>query len=254
VVRDSERFTAINELAQMALIEASPMIDELAQDIAQKVDALRNRLKQGAKSLAMANTMRSVGQHMELLLAPGWSQRLPWSALQRLPTYLDGLSRRLDFALSRPQDAQRSSDRITAIISLWHDTMAGDARLWQACGLARLVRELITVREETLLGIVTGGGQGAGFAEGRLRDGLQSIQQRLSVEHSVNQRLRERALDVRSNLQRLPPSSRREALMTEVDQLLINYPDLSFASDLVAARASLEAWCERARMALRLML
>ena len=250
-VRDAASFAALNQAAQVALVQASPMIDALGNELSQKIEALRNRLKQGAKSLAMATVMRGVGQHLELLLAPGWSQRLSWSALQRLPTYVDGLGRRLDGATSRPQDAQRSSDRIASILSMWHDAMSGDARLLQACGLLRLARELITVREETTLGIITGGGQGAGFSEGRLREGIQTIHQRLTAELSLIQRMRERALDVRASLQRMPPSARRTVLMSEGDQLLAAYPDLSFATDLAASRAGLEAWCERAVMALR---
>jgi hypothetical protein len=111
------------------------------------------------------------------------------------------------------------------------------------------VRDLAAVREETLLGLITGGGSGAGFAEGRLRDGLATVARRIQGELGSQRRLRERVLDVRGALQRLPQGPRREALMAEGDHLLAAYPSLGLCVDLQAERQRLEAWCERAGLA-----
>lgn len=254
-VRDEKSFLDLLTQSQAALSQATLShannIDSLIDPVAKKLESLRNRLKQGAKSLAMATVLRSVAQHLELLCAPGWSTRLPWSALQRLPHYLDGLLRRLDDATTRPQDALRSSERISSILLSWQEMQESDARLIMACGLTRTVRELVTVREETILGIVTGGGNGAGFAEGRLRDGVHQVTQRLQAEQRLIKHSREKALDIRSALQRLPAGARRDALMAEGDQIIAAYPDLSFMADIIASRATVEAWCERAQLALR---
>jgi hypothetical protein len=68
-------------------------------------------------------------------------------------------------------------------------------------------------------------------------------------EVGIQRRLRDRMLDVRRSLQRLPPSVRRDALMAEGDHLLVAFPTLGLAVDLLAERQQLEAWCERAVLA-----
>jgi hypothetical protein len=142
----------------------------------------------------------------------------------------------------------RASDRIAALLSAWQEATTGDVRLFAALGLSRQLRELAVVREETLLGLVSGGGSGAGFAEGRLRDGLATIGRRLQGELSAQRRLRDRALDVRGALQRLPPGPRRDAVMAEGDHLLAAYPALGSGVDLTSERQLVEAWCERAAL------
>lgn len=246
VVRDEVSFTALSQRAGAALHAAAAGIDGLLDQIAERSESLRNRLRQGAKSLAMATVARGVGTHLDLLLAPGWINRLPWAGLQRVPAFIDGLARRLDGATTRPQDMLRASERISALLAAWQEAIAGDPRLSTALGLARTLRELAAVREETLLGLVVGGGTGAGFAEGRLRDGLATVSRRIQGELAAQRRLRDRALDVRGALQRLPPGPRRDAVMAEGDHLLASYPTLGMGVDLVAERQQLEAWCERA--------
>lgn len=248
VVRDQAAFSALNQRAGDALGAAAAGIDGLLDQIAERSESLRNRLRQGAKSLAMATVARGVGTHLDLLLAPGWITRLPWSGIQRLPAFLDGLGRRLDGASNRPQDMLRTSERITALLSAWQEAIAGDPRLIAALGLSRSLRELAAVREETLLGLVVGGGSGAGFAEGRLRDGLATAARRIQGELGAQRRLRDRALDVRGALQRVPPGPRRDAVMAEGDHLLASYPTLGLGVDLLAERQQLEAWCERAAL------
>ena len=248
VVRDQQAFSALSQRAGDALRAAAAGIDGLLDQIAERSESLRNRLRQGAKSLAMATVARGVGTHLDLLLAPGWITRLTWSGIQRVPAFLDGLGRRLDGAGNRPQDMLRISERITALLSAWQEALAGDQRLITALGLSRFLRELAVVREETLLGLVVGGGSGAGFAEGRLRDGLATAARRIQGEVGAQRRLRDRALDVRGALQRLPPGPRRDAVMAEGDHLLASYPTLGQGVDLVAERQQLEAWCERAAL------
>ncbi|MBA3699491.1 MAG: ATP-dependent RNA helicase HrpA [Planctomycetes bacterium] len=248
VVRDQQAFSVLNQRAGEALKSAAAGIDGLLDQIAERSESLRNRLRQGAKSLAMATVARGVGTQLDLVLAPGWLTRLPWSGIQRLPAFLDGLGRRLDGAGTRPQDMLRASERITALLSAWQEAIAGDPRLIAALGLSRSLRELAAVREETLLGLVVGGGSGAGFAEGRLRDGLATAARRIQGEVGAQRRLRDRALDVRGALQRLPPGPRRDAVMAEGDHLLASYPTLGMGVDLLAERQQLEAWCERAAL------
>jgi ATP-dependent helicase HrpA len=248
VVRDQAAFTTLSQRAGEALRTAAASIDGLLDQIAERSESLRNRLRQGAKSLAMATVARGVGTHLDLLLAPGWITRLPWSGIQRVPAFLEGLGRRLDGASNRPQDMLRASERITALLSAWQEALAGDPRLIAALGLSRSLRDLAGVREETLLGLVVGGGSGAGFAEGRLRDGLATAARRIQGELGAQRRLRDRALDVRGALQRLPPGPRRDAVMAEGDHLLASYPTLGMGVDLVAERQQVEAWCERAAL------
>ena len=248
-VRDEAAFVALGARAGQALQGAAPGIDGLLDQIAERCEGLRNRLRQGAKSLAMATVARSVAAHLELLLAPGWVPRLTWPALQRVPAFIDGLARRLDGATTRPQDMLRTTDRVNAWLAVWQEATTGDPRLLAALGLARSLRELAAIREETLLGLVAGGGSGAGFAEGRLRDGLAGVTRRLQAELGIQRRLRDRMLDVRGALQRLPPGPRRDALMAEGDHLLVGFPTLGLGVDLVAERQQLEAWCERAALA-----
>jgi ATP-dependent helicase HrpA len=249
VVRDAIAFTALAGRAGQALAGASASFDVLLDQIAERTEALRGRLKQGAKSLAMATVARGVGTHVELLMSSRWSTRLPWSAIQRLPAFLDGLGRRIDGATTRPQEMLRTAERCAVLLALWQESTAGDPRLVGALGLSRTLRELAAVREETLLGLVAGGG--AGFAEGRLRDGLGNVARRIQGELGQQRRVRDRVLDLRAALQRLPPGPRREALTAEIDRLLAAFPDLGFGADLVAQRQVLEAWCERAQLALR---
>ena len=248
-VRDQAAFTALSERAGLALQAAAAGIDGLLDQIAERYDTLRNRLRQGAKSLAMATVARGVASHLELLMAPGWIMRLTWPALQRLPAFLDGLGRRLDGATTRPQDMLRTTERIAALLAAWQEAIAGDTRLPAALGLSHMLQDLAAIREETLLGLVSGGGSGAGFSEGRLRDGLATVARRMQGEVGIQRRLRDRMLDVRRSLQRLPPSVRRDALMAEGDHLLVAFPTLGLAVDLVAERQQLEAWCERAVLA-----
>jgi ATP-dependent helicase HrpA len=249
VIRDQAAFTALSQRAGESLRAAAAGIDGLLDQIAERSESLRNRLRQGAKSLAMATVARGVGTHLDLLLAPGWINRLPWVGLQRVPAFLDGLGRRLDGATTKPQDMLRASERITGLLAAWQEAIAGDSRMIAALGLSRSLRDLAAVREETLLGLVMGGGSGAGFAEGRLRDGLATTSRRLQGELGAQRRLRDRALDVRGALQRLPAGPRRDALMAEGDHLLASYPGLGMGVDLVAERQQLEAWCERAALA-----
>ena len=250
-VRDQAAFTALSERAGLALKTAGAGIDGLLDQIAERYETLRNRLRQGAKSLAMATVARGVASHLELLMAPGWIMRLTWPALQRLPAFLDGLGRRLDGATTRPQDMLRTTERIAALLAAWQEAIAGDTRLPAALGLSHMLQDLAAIREETLLGLVSGGGggSGAGFAEGRLRDGLGTVARRMQGEVGIQRRLRDRMLDVRRSLQRLPPSVRRDALMAEGDHLLVAFPTLGLAVDLLAERQQLEAWCERAVLA-----
>ena len=247
-VRDQFAFTALSQRAGDALRAAAAGIDGLLDQMAERSESMRNRLRQGAKSLAMATVARGVGTHLDLLLAPGWINRLPWTGLQRVPAFIDGLARRLDGATTRPQDMLRASERISALLAAWQEAIAGDPRLSTALGLARTLRDLAAVREETLLGLVVGGGSGAGFAEGRLRDGLASVDRRIQGELGAQRRLRDRALDVRGALQRLPPGPRRDAVMAEGDHFLASYPTVGMGVDLLAERQQLEAWCERAAL------
>ncbi|HEX3132934.1 MAG TPA: DUF3418 domain-containing protein, partial [Planctomycetota bacterium] len=249
VIRDQAAFIALRQRTGEILRAAAAGIDGLLDQIAERSESLRNRLRQGAKSLAMATVARSVGTHLDLLLAPGWINRLPWPGLQRVPAFLDGLGRRLDGATTRPQDMLRTSERINGLLSAWQEAIAGDPRLIAALGQSRSLRDLAGVREETLHGLVMGGGSGAGFAEGRLRDGLAIAFRRIQGELGAQRWLRDRVLDVRGALQRLPAGPRLDALMAEGDHLLASYPALGMGVDLVAERQQLEAWCERAALA-----
>ena len=220
-VRDERAFTALLATARQALAAATPIIDGMIDRISARIETLRNRLKQGAKSLASATVARGVADHLAMLVAPGWAAQLPWPALRRLDAFLDGLLRRLDGATTRPQEALRTSERCGALLARWAEAVGDDdRRLARALGLARSVRDLTAVREECLLGLVVSGASAAGFAEGRLLNGLAEIGRRIAAEQVIIQSLRQRALDLRAGLTRLQPGARREGLEREGDRHL----------------------------------
>jgi ATP-dependent helicase HrpA len=222
--------------------------DVWIQQVAEQSDKIKNRLRQGAKNLAMSTVMRCVGQHYALLLSAGWSTRLPWSALQRLPDYLYGMQRLLDQTQAKPSETVRISERIQQLITLWDNSLPQDVRGIQALGLWPTVRELIAVREETILGFITGSGHGAGFSEARLREGLANLTRQSTMAEQQWQRLRNKAIDLRASLQRLPPDDRRTQLMKDGERLIAQFIDLSFLADPGAQCATLEAWVQRAQI------
>ncbi len=249
-VSTEDEWTRQLDRARADLLGAKTQIDGALDRIATRAEALRSRLRQGAKSLAVASAMRAAARHLELLLAPGWITTLAWPAHQRVDAYIDGISRRLDAAHTRLQDGQRLADRCETLLTLWSDaTGDDDRRLAQCLGFARTLRGLATVREECLLGFAAGSSTGAGFVEGKLRGGLADIGKRIAAERAIIARTREVATDLHRALARLPPGPRRNVLTTDGGKLLAMWPDCSLGADLLAQRQALEAWCERVRLA-----
>jgi ATP-dependent helicase HrpA len=237
-----------------AKIDFSPysnQCDTWITTVAEQTEKIQNRLRQGAKSLAMSTVMRGIGQHYALLFSSGWSTRLTWSALQRLADYINGMHRLMDQAQARPSETMRVSERIQQLLQTWDNAIPQDIRGLQTIGLWHTARELMTVREETILGFThttSGSSQGAGFSEARLRDGLAQITRQWTITEQQWQRLRNKAIDLRSALQRLPPDDRRTQLMKDGDRLIAQFIDLSFLADVGAQCATLEAWIMRAQV------
>ena len=249
-VRTDYDWTALLDRARADLATVRTEIDGALDRIATRAEALRSRLRQGSKSLAAASAMRTAAHHLDLLLAPGWSTTLAWPASKRLDVFIDGISRRLDAAHTRPQDGQRLADRCETLLLLWSEaTGDDDRRLAQCLGFARTLRGLAAVREECLLGLATGSSTGAGFLEGKLRSGLVDIGKRIAAERALIARTRDVASDLHRALARLPPGPRSTALTSEGGRLLANWPDCSLGADLLAQRQALDAWCERVRLA-----
>jgi hypothetical protein len=148
-----------------------------------------------------------------------------------------------------PRCTQRAGQRCATLIALWEEAFADiDARLPAALGLARMVGELAWVLEECLLAASDARGGGAGYAEGRLRAGLADITKQADAAQHTQAELRQRLLDLRPVVARLPPGPARDRLVPECERLLAVVADLGLGCDLWTRRAQVVALAERVRV------
>ncbi len=251
-IDDAAAWADLAALAQAQLDAAEPTFDALLGRVLDRLEPLRARFKQGAKSLAAAASIRSVVEDSERLVRSGWPLRLPWSSTQRVDRYLDALAHRLDLASRRPDDARRAASRSEALIGAMDEAVpANDQRLALALGLKRRVRACAGQLEECLLAINRIGdqpGAGVGHVEGRLRQELDEIADLIADERRRIAATRQTLLDARPYVDRLPPA-RRTAVREQVDRALAEFPDLSIGADLGAQHQAVAALVARVRSA-----
>jgi ATP-dependent helicase HrpA len=234
-------------LARARAALAGLRLDALLEQAAERADALRRRLKQGAKNLAAASAARGVAATLDRLTAPGWTARLPFASLQRLPLYLDGCARRLD-----GQGAKGAEERIAALNRAWDDAVpAGGGRMAQATGQSGLLRELAAALEECAYCLATAAsGTAAGQAEMRLRSGLEQVERVLGEANARLAGARQRLLEARPLVHRIAVKERREAMQRELDAAIAGIPDLSLGADIDGQVQEAEELARRVRAAL----
>ncbi len=245
---DEPTWNDLSARARSALDAAAPGFDALLARVADRLEPLRKRLKQGAKSLAAVIAVRAAAETCERLLRPGWPLRLPWSAASRVDSYLEGQQRLLDEAGTRPEDARRAAERAQALVGAWDEAMPGDAARWvMALGLARRARECAGRLEECVLALCSlGAARGAAYAEGELREGLASIGEAVSSERSRCAGMRQELIEMRPIAERAP-IERRKRLFAELDAAIAGFPELGLGADLQDQALAIEALRRRIR-------
>ena len=242
-ITDAVAFAAWSGQVMAAVTTATPLIDPLLDQIGPRVEALRKRLKSGARTLHAAQAARTVTLSLERLIAPGWTTRLPWSSTRRLPLFLDACAARLD-----GKGGPKVEERISSLHVLWDEVIPGAMRLVAACGLTQTVRELAAALAECSYALGTAAGNTvAGQAELRLRTGLERIERTLGDANARLAEARQRLLEVRPLLHRIPVKERREPLAKELDQALAVFPDLSLGADLAGQCAAAQELVTRIR-------
>jgi hypothetical protein len=234
--------------ARASLTTVASAIDAQLWRVAERLEPLKRRLKQGAKSLAAVTAMRFGGECVERLTRAGWAQRLPWHAATRLDVYLTGCERLLDLASQRPEDARRAAERAESLLGAWDEELGPDASRWAAAlGLARRLKNAAGQLEECLLALsAPGAGQGAGWAEGKLRQEVEGIGKTISEARSRCTRARAELVELRPTALRAP-AGRRDRLLAELDSAIASLPDLGLGCDLGAQLASAAALVARIR-------
>jgi ATP-dependent helicase HrpA len=247
-VADQAAWDDLLARSRAAMAAAAAGIDGLLVRAAERAEALKRRLKQGAKSLAAVATMRIATEGVERLIRPGWTQRLPWHAAARVDLFLGACERLLDLATTRPDEARRLAERSEALLGACDELLGADATRWAcALGLARRLRTACASLEECLLGLATpGAGQGAGWAEGKLRQELSDIGRVFADARSRLARARSELVELRPVALRAP-EPRRARLLAELDATILSLPDLSLGADLPAQLAAATALAARVR-------
>ena len=107
--------------------------------------------------------------------------------------------------------------------------------------------DLLSGMEECLLALTTpGAGQGAGWAEGRLRQELAEIGKALVEARSRCSRARAELIELRPVALRAP-AARRERLLAELDAAIAAFPELGLGCDLPTQLAVATALGARVR-------
>jgi hypothetical protein len=245
-VREEADFAVVRHDADRALGECSPRCDVVIGAGALALERLKDRLKQGGKSLAQAAVMRTAARHLESLLAPGWMGRSSWSALCRMGDYLEGITRTIAAGVSQPQEAMRCERRVDDLLDLWDEAITThDPRMLTALGLGRRLRELTWVRDECLLAASDGRPGGAGASDGRLRQGIAELGKILSGAASTLGRVRERLLAVHPAIMAQPAGPAANRLSTGYDQVLGALDDKGIGCDLGDLEATVMAFLDR---------
>jgi hypothetical protein len=253
-VTDRAAWDDLRTRAAAALATVTKEFDPLLDRVNTRADTLRNRLKQGAKSIAAAAAQRAALRQVERLVGPGWTTRLPWAGMKRLDTYLDGVAKLLD-GVNGPKaaDAGRAATRRDSLMDLW-DGVIDDRhrRLVEALGLGGTVRELAMRLEECLLTADgTTVGTGAGFAERQLRDGLDGLSAHLEKATDRIADGRQRLIQLHALTSRLAPGRSRDQLQADATRMARDFPDLGLGCDLDAQLIAIEALEGRIKTALR---
>ena len=249
-VRERAAWDELMARAVHELKTVGPACDAIIAGAAAPVTALRQRLRQGAKTLAGAAAHRLAARHLELLIAPGWWAQLPWAGLKRLGDYLAGLAG-LAGGLqgSAPPagrggpDAQSTSAR-ERLLDRWEEAVGqGDARWFAALGLVRPLRDCAMVREECLLAA-------GGAASARLQQGLDAIAKALAAAQAAHLRARTRLRELQARLAGLGDSPAARHLATEGARLHAALDDLGLGCDPAGSVAAVGGFADRAALLL----
>ena len=242
----------LHDRAALILSSQSQGFDPLLEQIITRVETLRCRLKQGAKNLLAAAALRHAARHLDRLVGPAWTARLPWSGLQRLDAWLDGIGRLLERTGTHAAETQRACQRREALLDAWDSAIDhGHRRLGDALGLNHRMRERAQQLEECLLA-ANGGpmSSGAGFSEARLRDGLSEIAGILTAATDRMAQGRERLQHTYALTARLTPGRMRDRLQADCGRLTADFPDLGLGCDLEAQWVAIQALEDRIKLAL----
>ena len=240
-IRDAAAWQELCVQAERVLTACAGLLDALADRSATAAELLAQRRRQGAKTLQAAQAATSVALVSDRLLAPGWSQRLPWSAVRRLDLYLMAQAKRLE---GQSKVDARVSDRIQGLFTAWDEVLGGDAsRLLLALGLTRTVRELAACLQESCYALATGANAQA--AEMRLRLGLQELEHTLGDARDRLAESRQQLLETSRLTGRIVVKERRLRLEQELSQALRDFPDLSLGCDLSGQRQAVRALVAR---------
>ncbi len=245
-------FTALRTQALTQLTAAAQMFDVLLSDLAGIADTVRERIKQGARSLAAAGAQRAAADDLARLLGPGWPTRLPWATTQRLPLFVRAIITHLDHALREPAQAQRLAARVAVLDDLADASLGGDTPRWLAAlGRTRQMREILGQIEECRFAVMQPGtASGSGFAEGQVRQQIAELDAAVVLAKRTIADARATLLEARPLLDRLPAGASRDALKKEVDERLASLPDLSLGADLDAQADAARAQAARVKAAL----
>ncbi len=248
-ISDAASFNALLVQARAAVATATPLIDGLLLNVADQVEALRRRFRQGSKSLAAAGLIAGVADECGRLAAPGWTRRVPWSAAQHLDTAMRALAGRLDLAAQQAARAEALHRRAQQIHGLLAESGAlDDWRLLACLGLTRNARAaegqlvLFTVA-------LAQAGAASNHAEGRLRALVDELDR---ARHAAQARIAQ----VRAGLHeagilvgRLAAGKLKDRLVRELAELRLG--EFTAGTDLDAQLAAGQALVERVRLAVR---
>jgi len=242
---DAASFSAHLVRARETIALTTRRGDALLDRLATQLDALRRRLRTGARSLAEAGAQRLVVTGLDRVVGPGWSAALPWSTIQRLDQVVAGWTGLIDGAVRLPAEVQRRGERLAALAERWEEVLDADGeRLAPALGLACALRNARGAFEECCAAIASGASGGAHEAALRLR--LVDIDKRFAKERSADAALRAELRDARLLSQRLPqPAAGR--WQADLDRLIACHPDYGLGADLIAQRQQARALIERLR-------
>lgn len=228
------------------LVAITPELTALPERIVAQAELLAQQRRHGAKNLLAAQSASSVALVVDRLLASGFANRLPWTAVRRLDQFLTAQLQRL--APASRIDA-RTSDRIQGLFIAWDDTVGADApRLLQALGLTRTVRSLWGCLHECAAALA--GGHHAQAAEMRLRLGLEELDRQLGDARDRLAETRQSLIETSRLTPRIAVAERRNRLDAELAVALKDFPDLSLGCDLTSQQAQARALIARVRASL----
>ncbi len=220
-----------------------------AVDVAERI---RNRLKQGARSLNAASAQRQVSADLSRLTMQPWASRLPWQTLRRLDLLFVAIERRQDQVGKIGADAAKVDERIAHLVAdCGHALDGADPRWLLVTGLAGEARRLRGLLEECALAYATPGSTAAAArADSELRLACDGLERGITTARDRMDAVRGRLAEAGPLLHRVSAGTRRDHLVREHTALLSALPDLTIGADLEAQARSADALVARIKAAL----